>query len=191
MGERTVNEDRVYSKIGPEGNPLPKGDFEGCSFSGCDLSGTDLSGIRFTGCRFEGCNLSMTTLKATVFNGAVFVDCKMLGLRFEDCHRIPFIVGFENCILDFCTFTGMSLRKTSFRACHVREADFSEADLTEAVFSECRLPRSLFNRTNLEKADFRNSLEFDIDPSANRMRRAKFSADGLRGLLGRYDLEID
>jgi uncharacterized protein YjbI with pentapeptide repeats len=191
MSDRAVHEDRIFERIGQDDITLPRGDFEACSFRGCDLSGSDLSGIRFTDCRFEDCNLSMSTLKGTVLNDAFFIGCKMLGLRFEDCHRIPLILAFEDCILDFCSFTAMALRKTLFHKCQIQEADFSEADLSEAVFSQSRLTRSQFVRTNLEKADFRNALEIDIDPAANRMRRAKFSTDGLSGLLTRFDLEIE
>jgi hypothetical protein len=42
----------------------------------------------------------------------------------------------------------------------------------------------------LEKADLRTSFNYLIDPEVNKMRKAKFSIDGLPGLLGKYELEI-
>jgi hypothetical protein len=42
-----------------------------------------------------------------------------------------------------------------------------------------------------EKADFRQPLDFDIYRSANRMRRARFSADGPGGLSSRFDPVIE
>jgi hypothetical protein len=43
----------------------------------------------------------------------------------------------------------------------------------------------------LEKADFRTSFGFSIDPAINKIKRAKFGLSGLPGLLDSYDLDID
>lgn len=43
----------------------------------------------------------------------------------------------------------------------------------------------------MEKADFRTSYNFSIDPDVNRIKKAKFSLDGVRGLLDKYDIQID
>jgi uncharacterized protein YjbI with pentapeptide repeats len=82
------------------------------------------------------------------------------------------------------------LKKTSFVKCSLKESSFAEADLTEANFSEADLLSAAFDRTNLEKADFRDALNYSIDPENNRMKKAKFSADGIAGLLDKYQIDI-
>jgi hypothetical protein len=52
------------------------------------------------------------------------------------------------------------------------------------------MDRAIFTGCNLEKADFRRVLQCTIDPAQNRMRKAKFSLDGLPGLLSVYGLDI-
>lgn len=72
-----------------------------------------------------------------------------------------------------------------------QETDFSETELTLSVFDNCDLERAIFDRTNLEKADFRTSWHYSIDPTINRIRKARFSKDGIAGLLNRYDIRIE
>jgi len=71
------------------------------------------------------------------------------------------------------------------------EVDFTECDLTEAVIDGCNLSGARFEHTILEKADLRTSIAYSIHPEANRIKRAKFSASGLTGLLDRYDIDIE
>jgi len=53
------------------------------------------------------------------------------------------------------------------------------------------LAGAIFENTILEKADFRTSLNYSIDPENNRIRKAKFSILEISGLLDKYDIEID
>ncbi|MFT5185587.1 MAG: fluoroquinolone resistance protein, partial [Flavobacteriales bacterium] len=68
--------------------------------------------------------------------------------------------------------------------------DFSGCDLSAAVFGDCKLVGTTFDQTILVKSDFRTAQGFEIDPENNRVREAKFSKDGLIGLLGKYSLDI-
>jgi len=43
----------------------------------------------------------------------------------------------------------------------------------------------------LEKADFREATNYFIDPEKNRIKKAKFSLNGLPGLLIPYDIIIE
>ncbi len=85
----------------------------------------------------------------------------------------------------------MSLKKMKFKNCNLREVDFSAADLTEASFDGCDLLGATFDDTNLEKADFRNALNYAFNPDQNRIKKAKFSVNGLPGLLHKYDIQIE
>jgi hypothetical protein len=48
-----------------------------------------------------------------------------------------------------------------------------------------------FESTIIEKADFRTSFNYSIDPEKNRIKKARFSLAGIAGLLDKYDIEID
>jgi hypothetical protein len=43
----------------------------------------------------------------------------------------------------------------------------------------------------LERTDFRTSYNYSIDPEINRISKAKFSINGVVGLLGKYNIEIE
>jgi uncharacterized protein YjbI with pentapeptide repeats len=72
----------------------------------------------------------------------------------------------------------------------LQEVDFTEANFSEAKFDDCDLAGALFDRTNLEKSDFRTAFNYRISPSINRLKKAKFSQDGLAGLLSDFGIEI-
>jgi uncharacterized protein YjbI with pentapeptide repeats len=92
--------------------------------------------------------------------------------------------------MDLCTFYQLRIRKTVFRNCSVKEADFTEADLGAGVFDGCDLQHARFDRTNLEGADFRTAFNYILDPSVNKIKKARFSLAGLPGLLAHYDINI-
>ena len=71
------------------------------------------------------------------------------------------------------------------------EVDFSETDLVGSVFKNCDLSGTIFENTHLEKADLRTAYNYHIDPESNKLKKAKFSLQGLPGLLDKYGLEIE
>jgi uncharacterized protein YjbI with pentapeptide repeats len=119
-----------------------------------------------------------------------FIDSKLLGLHFQDCSDFLFAVNFDKCILNLSSFFKQKLKKTFFKDCSLLEVDFTEADLSNAVFENCDLSGTKFEKTNLEKADLRTSFNYSIDPEINKIKKAKFSIEGIIGLLDKYDIEI-
>jgi len=73
----------------------------------------------------------------------------------------------------------------------LKETDFSEVNLSASVFSDCDLSGAIFSNTNLEKVDFRTANNFLIDPEFNKLKKAKFSAFNLEGLLYKYQIDIE
>ena len=71
------------------------------------------------------------------------------------------------------------------------EVDFTGADLQEVVFENCDLNRSIFERTDLRKADLSTARNCQLSPEDNRLRGAKFSSDGLAGLLTDYGIVVE
>jgi uncharacterized protein YjbI with pentapeptide repeats len=182
--------DRTFTARTMAEEGLQPGTYEVCRFEGCDLSGRSLLGFRFIDCTFAGCNLSNANLTGSTWNEVRLIDCQAMGLAFGDCHSAPFIVRFEGCRLDYCSFLKSPLRSASFLRCSLQQADFTGADLREAAFALSILSGAVFEDCHLEKCDFREAVDFVIDPSRNRMRGARFSPEGLAGLLRRYGLDI-
>ncbi|SFC30315.1 Pentapeptide repeat-containing protein [Flexibacter flexilis DSM 6793] len=187
-----LTEDQVFEKINFKQNPLPKGEYENCTFVACDLEQADLSGIVLTDCILKDSNLSNVRVnKSTSLKNVRFQNCKVLGLLFSGCNEFLFEVNFENCVLDFSAFDRLKMKKTRFKGCSLKQVDFSATDLTEAVFADCDLSGAKFERTILEKADLRTARQYTIDPEANRLKKARFSLADVAGLLTKYNIVID
>lgn len=73
----------------------------------------------------------------------------------------------------------------------LQEADFTDSDLSQAVFSNCDFSGATFDNTNMEKADFRTSFNYSLDPEKNKIKKARFSIPGVIGLLDKYKIEIE
>jgi uncharacterized protein YjbI with pentapeptide repeats len=183
-------EEKKFDKRDFSIHPLPAGEYESCSFTSCNFSSVDIGSITFIDCLFTGCNLSTVKTVQTTFRDITFKECKLLGIHFENCIQFLFSVSFEDCVLNHSSFYQMQLKKTLFKKCMMQEIDFTEADLSNAVLEKCDLSKTLFDRSILEKADFRTSFNYSIDPERNRIKKAKFSTDGIAGLLDKYDIQI-
>ena len=183
-------EDKIFDGIDFSETALEQGEYENCTFKNCLFSNTDLLNIHFADCTFKDCNLSMAKIAQTAFKTVYFIGCKMLGLYFEHCNPFMLAVSFDTCTLNLSSFYKLNLKKTVFKDCSLQEVDFSEADLTSAVFNNCDLFKATFDNTNLEKVDFRTAYNYAFDLDKNRIKKAKFSAKGVVGLLSKYDIEI-
>lgn len=183
-------EGQTFEKIDYTTEKFLKGEYEECTFINCNLSGTDLSSTRFVDCTFKDCNMGNAKFGGTTMNNVTFTGCKLMGLQFGDCDSILFSVSFSDCTLNYSSFFKMPLKKTTFKNCQVHEADLTEADLSSATFDNCDLHKTLFERTNLEKADLRTSYNYSIDPEKNKLKKARFSIEGLPGLLHKYDITV-
>jgi len=115
----------------------------------------------------------------------------MLGLKFEQCNPFLLKVTFYKCVLNLSSFYKQKLKKTIFKDCTLNEVDFAEAELNEAVFANCDFHNATFSFTNIEKADFRTSYNYSIHPESNKLKKARFSREGIAGLLDRYDIIIE
>ena len=68
------------------------------------------------------------------------------------------------------------------------DVDFRETDLSQADFAGTNLCDSLFLATDLTEADLSQARNYQIDPSQNTVRKAKFSLPEAMSLL--YGLDI-
>ncbi len=166
-------------------------EYERCLFRDSTFYRANLSNAVLTECEFENCDLSMAITADTVIQDCNFRSCKMLGVSLEQCNELGLSFTMEDCDLSHATFHGIRLAPGRFTRIKFHETDFTESDFREAVFDDCDFSGAVFGRTDLEKADFRTSFNFSIDPENNRIKRARFSVPELRGLLDKYDIVIE
>jgi uncharacterized protein YjbI with pentapeptide repeats len=170
--------------------PIVKGDYDNCTFINCNFTGIDLSNNQFIECHFIDCNFSLSKIKNTALKNVHFEKCKMIGLNFGECDPFLLELKFTECQLNLASFYKLKLKNTNFKNCQLNETDFVETDLTNALFDNCDLKLAVFDNTLLGKADFSSSYHYSIDIEKNTIKKAKFSKDGLAGLLEKYQLII-
>jgi uncharacterized protein YjbI with pentapeptide repeats len=186
-----LNYESTYDQVDFTKEKLPLGRYEYCTFKTCILTNHDLSNYEFIECEFTDCDLSNCKPGHTAFRDVQFTACKLIGINFEYVNPFLISMKFKGCTLDFSSFPGMVLKKIKFEKCSLMEVDFTNADLTGISFDHCNLTKTIFENTKLEKADFRTAKNFIIDPEVNSLRKARFSSDGLAGLLAKYKIVID
>ena len=76
-----ADDDKIFENIDFTVKPLPKGEYESCSFIHCNLSSVDVSHYTFIDTNFVGCNLSLLKLNNTILRDISFKGCKMIGLH--------------------------------------------------------------------------------------------------------------
>lgn len=188
---RDLIEQAELSGTGPNAEGLLAGTYSHCTFTNYVLKQADLKGKVFEECCFRDCDLSLAEITRTSFRKVRFERCKLLGLRFDQCHTFLLELDFSACLMDLASFHACGLKRTKFKDCRLRETDLSAADLREVCFSGSDLGGAIFDRTVLEGADLRTARHYTIDPANNRIRGARFSRDGLEGLLGNTGILIE
>jgi len=186
MGQN-ITQDRNFDKD----DLLTQGEYENCIFNSCSFADNYLSNFKFIDCIFDSCNLSLAKLYKTTFRDVEFIDCKMLGLRFDTCNEFGLSFLFVGCQLNHSSFYRAKIKKTIFKNSQLQETDFTEADLTGSVFDNCNLAHAIFDHSILEKADFRTAYNYSIEPELNKIKKAKFALSGVAGLLDKFDIYIE
>lgn len=182
--------DKTFEKAVYFDKKISNREFDGCVFKHCDFSNNTFRECVFIDCEFIDCNLAMAKLPASSLKTVTFKECKLLGIRFDECNDFLFSVNFYDCILDYSWFTNKKMPKTNFTNCSLKEVNFGASDLTAAVFDNSNLEGSVFDETILVAADFTTASNYRIDPELNPMKKAKFSVQGIPGLLEKYDIKI-
>lgn len=187
----SVFEDEIFTQEDFSNGLFESGTYDNCRFESCQFQACDLSGVRFTDTSFYDCDLSNVMLTEAALQTVRFVRCKLLGIHFSALRTFRLQVEFEECRLDFSSFTGLPLSGARFVKSQLREVDFTNTDLFKAIFDRSDLTNTHFENTNLQQADLQSAFGFQIDPEVNLIRKARFSPAGLPGLLVKYDLEIN
>lgn len=188
--EDLIHIQKTFDKVIWIGKRINNREFEDCVFQNCDFSNSNFSNNTFMDCEFINCNLAMTDLTGTSLKTVRFKDCKLLGIHFSKCTDFLFTVNFQDCVLDYSSFANKKMPKTKFTTCSMKEVNFVGTNLTNSVFENCNLDNAVFNDTQLAGVDFTTAYNYKIDPEFNPMKKAKFSSQGISGLLDKYDIKI-
>ena len=144
----------------------------------------------FCSCIFTACNLSLVKLDACRLQDAQFVDCKIVGAEFFKCEKTFFSPSFKNSLLQYCNFSDLKIKHAAFNGSKLKECHFTNTQLVEADFNDADLLGTHFHNCDLRKADFSSAKHYDIDPTTNKMNKAKFSLPEAVGLLRGFDVTI-
>ena len=182
--------DKQYNGITYGVDAVKFSEFEGCTFSGCDFSQCSFIAVTFIDSTFNDCNFNGAKINHTAFRGAFFNKCQIREVNFAMCDKLIFEIHFKACILDFSKFYALKIRGTTFTDCSLIAVDFMETDLTEVLFDNCDLYRALFMKSIANKADFTTSFNYTLDPEKNKIKKALFSKEGVKGLLAKHDIVV-
>ena len=164
-------------------------EYDNCTFLNCIFN--DASSVVFEDCTFNSCDFSNCKVDNTSFKEVTFKGCKLLGVLFTHCN--PFLLDFDfsECNLQFASFYNLTIPKTTFNNCKIIKTDFTECSLKESRFNSCDLSGSIFENTNLEKCNFTTAYNFKINPTNNKVNKARFSKGNSFGLLDSFNIIID
>jgi uncharacterized protein YjbI with pentapeptide repeats len=166
-------------------------EFECCTFNNCDFSECIFLAVTFIDCTFNDCNFSGTKINYVALRTVHFNRCKMEDINFAMCDKLIFEVHFKECVLDFSKFYTLKIKGTTFVDCSMVALDFMSTDLTEVLFDNCDLYRSEFAKAIANKANFKTSYNYTIDPTKTKLKKAVFSLNEVKGLLFKHDIIIE
>jgi fluoroquinolone resistance protein len=171
--------------------------FRDCTFTQCSFEETTFRACVFQACSFKKCNLSLMKVDRSAFTNTKFEDSKVVGVNWVkaawgkvEIHQLLKSIDFNNCVLNYSTFMGLTLVKTNIKKCIAREVDFSETNLSQANCSYTDFLNSQFRHTNLTGADFTGAINYFIVPNQNTLKKTRFSLPEALSLLYNLDIEI-
>ena len=185
------HEKKIYDSVRFEDYEIADHIFEDCEFRSCLFTKTSFRGTAFISCTFTGSTLMMCDLTNTSLNEVVFKECKIAGLNFTDCNKFAFKPEFLGCVLDADMFYGNNLRKAGFENCRLKNTDFIECNLNEGSFRKSEFAAVTFQNCNLEKAVFLEAKNYSIDPSTNRLKKAKFDLPEAQSFLAFLGIDLE
>jgi uncharacterized protein YjbI with pentapeptide repeats len=124
------------------------------------------------------------------FQNIHFEDCKIVGAEFYKCEKVFFAINAKNCLLQYCNFSNLKMKQTSFQGCKLKECYFTDTILSDANFKDAQLEGSIFHNSDLTKADFRGATHYSIDVRVNKVKKAKFSFPEAMALLQSFEIDI-
>ena len=186
--------DQTYTGLEMTGIHIQAATFLDCTFDRCTFSESVFENCRLLDCEFKDCNCSLLQVPGTAISGGRFKNTKLIGVNWSQAdwpgHGIGNPLSFNKCFLNHSTFLGVHLGAVKLQRCEAINVDFREATISRADFAFTNLKDSLFQSTDLSEADLRYARNYDIDPSQNKILKARFSLPEALALLYSMDIEI-
>jgi len=164
---------------------------ESCVFRNCVFSDARIVNSRIEGSKFVDCSILNADFSNSRLTDIAFSGCKIVGLALFKCKQTAFDLSFESCLLSYCNFSDVGMKRNAFDRCEIKESYFQNALLAEARFTGCVFSSSTFNRCDLRKASFVDSDGYLIDPRDCKIDKARFSMPGALGLLMPFDIVLE
>jgi len=163
-------------------------------FRDCTFTNVIFAEARLRECRFEDCvvglsDWTMAKVYGTAMRGVKFEGSKLMGIDWSDGHR-SLDATFKECVLDYCSFVQIDLRKSAFKDCRMLEVNFTEANLSESDFSGSNLDRCHFHKTNLSRANLGGATNVRLNPTENKMKGATISLDAAIGVVTTMGMHV-
>ena len=84
----------------------------------------------------------------------------------------------------------MDLRSLEIISCEAHNIDFEKTNLSKAKLKDTDLLNTAFSNTNLSFTDLTDAMHYQIDPTKDNIRKAKFFLPAAISLLDKWDIEI-
>jgi uncharacterized protein YjbI with pentapeptide repeats len=168
---------------------LKNKEFYKCRFVSCNLFKFKFTSCEFENCTFESCDLSLAVVAGSKFLDVIFKGSKTVGVDWREVSR-PGSYKFIDCKIDNSIFYRMDLHSINIIKCSAQNVDFVETNLSRAVFTDTNFSGSKFSRSNLSYADFSESINYNIDPNNNKLKKTIFSLPEAVSLLSSFDIII-
>ncbi|HEY7835123.1 MAG TPA: pentapeptide repeat-containing protein [Ktedonobacterales bacterium] len=186
--------DQTFNEVVAEEAEFEGIEFEQCSFAHCRFRAAAFRSCTFVNCAFEVCDLSMLRVTGSRFTNARFGECKLIGIDWTNASALTALatsMEFRRCNLDYSFFGKLDLRGIQIIECEAREVDFTETDLRRASFAGSDLAGAKFARTDLRAANFVGAKHYALDPTKNKVQKARFALPEVVGLLAPFDVVVE
>lgn len=164
--------------------------FEECSFEDCSFITCTFERLRFINCKLANCILSAVVPMNSRFDDVSFTSCKVIGIDWTRTTEVREL-HFKQCQLNYSNFRFLKIPGLKMIECEVKDADFIETKLKGAIFRKSDLKNTIFFKTDLTNADFKDALNYAIDPGTNILKKTKFSLPEALSLLENFDIIIE
>ncbi|MFN2216069.1 MAG: pentapeptide repeat-containing protein [Anaerolineales bacterium] len=188
-------EDQKFNNLVIDKKEIQGITFQNCTFNNCSFRETIFRMCKFRECTFKEGDLSLIQVDGSTFSRTRFEDLKLIGVNWvmgswgkKEIQQSLKSLDFENCVLNYSTFMGLTLQRSLIRKCIAKEVDFSDADLKLADCTYTDFENSRFSNTDLTEADLRGATNYFIVPHLNILKKTKFSLPDALSLL--YNLDI-
>ncbi len=193
--DNTFYAEQIFDDLAFRQKKVRSSNFELCKFIGCDLSESEFTECKFVDCEFKESNLNVVKFDGTRILETDFNNCKITGVNWTSLSWTSVAlcspVSFHSCDISFSVFHALKLPELIVNSCKAHDVDFSDCDLAGADFYATDLKDSRFIFSDLDRCNFREAVNYTINPMENSVEGANFSTPDVLSLLSPFKIKID